>query len=448
MSTNKRISGNYTIQTLNAGNQIALITSNVAVTGNLQVSGNIVGNNTLSAANATVTGNVTANFFVGNGSALTGVVASANIGVATELTNGTTTFSIPLSGGNIFGNINGVSNVFIFRDSGVNVAGYVSSDTVLASANITGGNVLTGGLITATGNITANFFIGNGSLLTGVVATGIGTLSSLSVTGNIDTGNLRTAGLVTATGNVTGGNILTAGVVTATGNVTGGNILTAGLVTATGNIQGGNILTAGLITATGNISGGNLNVTGNIVDTGALSIITGSNGNINLSPNGTGNVNITGNVMPTANVTANIGSAALSFNTIFAQATSAQYADLAECYASDADYAPGTVVMFGGSAEVTACNQDFCAEVAGVVSTNPAYKMNAGLYSKHVATVALVGRVPVRVQGPVRAGAMMVSAGNGAARAELNPAMGTVIGKAVHGFDGESGTIEIVVGRL
>ena len=120
----------------------------------------------------------------------------------------------------------------------------------------------------------------------------------------------------------------------------------------------------------------------------------------------------------------------------------------AECYASDADYAPGTVIMFGGSAEVTACNQDACAEVAGVVSTNPAYKMNAGLYSKHVATVALVGRVPVRVQGPVRAGAMMVSAGNGAARAELNPAMGTVIGKAVHGFDGESGTIEIVVGRL
>jgi hypothetical protein len=144
----------------------------------------------------------------------------------------------------------------------------------------------------------------------------------------------------------------------------------------------------------------------------------------------------------------NIGNSNTYFNTVFAQATTALYADLAECYASDADYAPGTVVMFGGTAEVTACNQDACAKVAGVISTNPAYTMNAGLNSKYVATVALVGRVPVRVHGPVHAGDMMVSAGNGAAKAKLNPAMGTVIGKAVHSFDGESGTIEIVVGRL
>ena len=104
--------------------------------------------------------------------------------------------------------------------------------------------------------------------------------------------------------------------------------------------------------------------------------------------------------------------------------------------------------MFGGLAEVTVCDHDSCPTIAGVVSTNPAYKMNAGLYSEHVAVVALVGRVPVKVQGPVKAGAMLVSAGNGCARAENNPAMGTVIGKAVQNFAGESGTIEIVVGRL
>jgi hypothetical protein len=117
-------------------------------------------------------------------------------------------------------------------------------------------------------------------------------------------------------------------------------------------------------------------------------------------------------------------------------------------YAADADYAPGTVVVFGGSAEVTVCDQDASPEVAGVVSTNPAYLMNAGLESKHVTTVALLGRVPVQVQGPVKAGAMMVSAGNGRARAEINPAMGTVIGKAVQSSDGGHTTIEIVVGRL
>jgi hypothetical protein len=64
-----------------------------------------------------------------------------------------------------------------------------------------------------------------------------------------------------------------------------------------------------LISATGNVSGGNLNVTGNIVDTGALSIITGSNGNIALAPNGTGivtasgAVSAVGNITSTANVT-------------------------------------------------------------------------------------------------------------------------------------------------
>jgi hypothetical protein len=104
--------------------------------------------------------------------------------------------------------------------------------------------------------------------------------------------------------------------------------------------------------------------------------------------------------------------------------------------------------MFGGTAEVTVCSTDACTEVAGVISANPAYTMNSELTSIYVATVALVGRVPVQVQGPVRAGAMMVSAGNGRARAEANPAMGTVIGKAVQSHAGGFGTIEIVVGRL
>jgi hypothetical protein len=74
-------------------------------------------------------------------------------------------------------------------------------------------------------------------------------------------------------------------------------------VSVTGNITGGNILTAGLISATGNVSGGNLNVTGNIVDTGALSVITGSNGNIALAPNGTGIVTVASAINVTGNIT-------------------------------------------------------------------------------------------------------------------------------------------------
>jgi len=143
----------------------------------------------------------------------------------------------------------------------------------------------------------------------------------------------------------------------------------------------------------------------------------------------------------------NIGQSDNAFNTVFAEATSAQYADLAEKYEADADYEPGTVVHFGGDKEVTECDQDHCNKVAGVVSTSPAYRMNDGLEAEHTAMVALVGRVPCKVQGPVAKGDMMVSAGNGKARAEADPKVGAVIGKALEDFNGEEGVIEVVIGK-
>ena len=121
---------------------------------------------------------------------------------------------------------------------------------------------------------------------------------------------------------------------------------------------------------------------------------------------------------------------------------------MAEKYLADAEYAPGTIVSFGGAAEVTISLTDSDPLIAGVVSTDPAYLMNSGLSGTHTVAIALTGRVPCQVEGPVTPGAMMVSAGNGRARAEANPAMGTVIGKAIQAFDGGIGTIEIVVGRL
>jgi len=182
---------------------------------------------------------------------------------------------------------------------------------------------------------------------------------------------------------------------------------------------------------------------------------TNLNGNIELRPNGTGVILANsaiqlnaGIINGQANGVGNIGSTSTYFNTVFAKATSAQYADLAEKYVADAEYAPGTVVEFGGSNEVTVCNSDACTRVAGVVSTNPSYIMNAGLDDEHVATVALTGRVPTMVVGPVRKGDMMVSADLGRARAEADPKVGTVIGKALEDFEGGEGTIEVVVGRF
>jgi hypothetical protein len=135
-------------------------------------------------------------------------------------------------------------------------------------------------------------------------------------------------------------------------------------------------------------------------------------------------------------------------STLTGTATAAQYADLAENYSADAEYAPGTVVMFGGSHEITMCDTDGCRKVAGVVTSNPAYLMNAELEADNVCAVALQGRVPVKVTGKVSKGDMMVSNGKGGARAEEDPKMGSVIGKALQDHDGEEGMIEVVVGRL
>jgi len=134
-------------------------------------------------------------------------------------------------------------------------------------------------------------------------------------------------------------------------------------------------------------------------------------------------------------------------NIMYGTATSARYADLAENYVADADYEEGTVLMLGGVHEVTLAIEE-TRKVIGVISKNPAHLMNAELEAEHVATVALQGRVPVRVKGKIAKGDMLVSAGDGYAKAHDDPRMGMVIGKSLEDFDGEEGMIEVVVGRM
>ena len=134
-------------------------------------------------------------------------------------------------------------------------------------------------------------------------------MTSLAVTGNVDSGNVNTGGLVDATGNVTGGNLTTAGLVLATGNVTGGNLTTAGVVEATGNVSGGNITTGAKVVAVGNIdtTSGIFNGDGFGISNIAAANIVG----LNLSgiSNGTSNVNIAtadGNITMSVNGVADI----------------------------------------------------------------------------------------------------------------------------------------------
>ena len=153
-------------------------------------------------------------------------------------------------------------------------------------------------------------------------------------------------------------------------------------------------------------------------------------------------------IVPTSNAAAvNIGSTNSWFNNIYGTAVHALYADLAERYTSDSQYGPGTVVVFGTDTEVTASYQPNDTKVAGVVSTNPAYTMNAGTAG---VDVALQGRVPCQVTGTVVRGDMMVTSPiPGVAMANNNPPIGAVIGKALGTHTGSGvAVIEVVVGRL
>jgi len=183
-----------------------------------------------------------------------------------------------------------------------------------------------------------------------------------------------------------------------------------------------------------------------ITTTTTISGLANGDGTVSIDVTDSGSIS-TGNFEPDADGTRNLGSVTKGWATIYGEATSAQYADLAEKYEADADYEPGTVVHFGGEKEVAMCDMDHCSKVAGVVSTAPAYRMNDGLEAEHVAMVALTGRVPCKVTGPVAKGDMMVSAGNGMARAESDPKVGTVIGKALENHEGGEGVIEVVVGK-
>jgi hypothetical protein len=124
------------------------------------------------------------------------------------------------------------------------------------------------------------------------------------------------------------------------------------------------------------------------------------------------------------------------------------YADLAEYYSADKNYPVGTVLDFGGEQEVTLAGIE-SNRIAGVVSADPAYVMNGMIQCDYPVTIALQGRVQCKVKGKVYKGDMMISAGDGFAKATIvEPKMGTVIGKALQNFDGEEGVIEVVVGRL
>ena len=283
------------------------------------------------------------------------------------------------------------------------------------------------------------------------------TISQLPLAGTIqDSGNIviDTAGVTQRFTANTLRSYLSAGTLTSitastatlsTATITG--LLTTGSVATTGDVLiGGNLVVIGTENVTGSLTA--VITTANQPYITTMSNITLNNLNVNSNVSVQGITTVNNTIVPTSNAAAvNIGSTSSWFNNVYGTAVHALYADLAERYTSDAQYPPGTVVVFGTDTEVTASYKPNDPRVAGVVSTNPAYTMNAGTAG---VDVALQGRVPCQVMGTVNRGDMMVTGPiPGVAIANQSPANGTVIGKALENYNSDTvGLIEVVVGRL
>jgi|688.fasta_scaffold06394_2 hypothetical protein len=347
--------------------------------------------------------------------------------------------------------------------------------------NVTAVNATLGNLVTS------NYFAGVLTTAAQPNITSVGTLTSLTVTGNTTSGNLNTAGTVTASRLVS--NIATGTApltVTSTTQVANLNVATAGLATfattanavAGANVSGqvSNALVAGTvytnaqpnITSVGTLTtvtvSGNANV-GNILTdnykyaNGTPISFAGTYGNSNVSSflaaYGSNTISTTGNITAgniittvlTAGANSTAGNITGNWTLTAGSKLEATYADLAEYYEADAHYEPGTVLAFGGDKEVTIADIG-TTKVAGIVSTNPAYVMNSSCPGENIVALALQGRVPCHVRGSIKKGDMLISAGNGFAHASISPVLGTVIGKSLENFDGIEGIIEVAVGRL
>lgn len=345
------------------------------------------------------------------------------------------------------------------RITGANLKSYLAALPVLTSNSATISGQITAGSLLVNGSATVTAALG----VTGITAT-TGTITNLTV-GNI---------AATGSNSVFNGNVVAmnfnasqgvyastvAGTLTtpAQPNITSTGTLSRLTVTApiAGSVTGTAVSVTGAaqpsITSVGTLA--SLAVTGTatvgVLNASTLSVATFSPTTVNATSVNATNFTMAATFLPISNGTLNLGGPANYFATIYGQATTARYADLAENYQSDAAYEFGTVLCFGTESEVTISSGVNNPKVVGVVSTNPAYLMNDSLVAEFVTSVALQGRVPCKVVGTIARGDMLTTSYlPGVAMASTDPKLGTIIGKALASYDSlEVGIIEVVVGRL
>ena len=282
--------------------------------------------------------------------------------------------------GNITNQVGNTINFAVNTGTGSNVVAKFSNNTFIPAADNTGS-------LGSVANKWANIFCGN------ITVDGAGVLTG-DVVGNV-TGNV--------TGNLTGD--VTGNINTTTGTSTLNNLVVSGTLTA--NVAGTTDIASKLVVDSATAREANTLLVNNTI------VARDSNGDINVNiMNGTAT-----NAQALNGASASTGATAgtiaqrdsnkdLTARKFLGTATAAQFADLAEIYASDAEYEPGTVLVFGGEAEVTTTDVFCDHRVAGIVSTEPAHLMNSN--AEGVA-VALRGRVPCKVEGPVQKGDLIVT---------------------------------------
>lgn len=462
--------------------------------------------NTNAAAQATSIDNINANLGSYQSFANASIVSlftNANANTAAYLT----TYTGNIQAGNLLitGNIRASSNVFANIFYVTDSIRWAGNGAVFASGGGGGGGITYTASNTAPGSpsigdqwyyVASDIlfeYLNDGDSNQWVDVNGLGQLATSNITligdatlqGNITVQNNNLYSIGAASGYLKNifSNTVTANIVTVSGTLTGnvvGNI--------TGNVYGnifnstGNINVAGNLIPDANVTYSlgsssrrwkDLWVSGNTIYIGSETITVSSNGTWTFSSNGSsvqlssdsttfngnivangnlttaGNITTSGSILPTANTTQDLGTSTTWWGTFYGISTQAQYADLAENYLADAEYQPGTVLVFGGACEVTVSTNSHDTRIAGVVSENPAYLMNA---IKGNVSVALTGRVPCQVQGPVDKGTVLVSSSVPGVAQALNTQLyvpGCVIGKSLETIEDDMiKTIEIAVGRF
>jgi hypothetical protein len=205
-------SGGFNVPSITVpGNVTAnnIIGNTSVVSGGNITSGDTVSAVALSASSATIygtiatidlnaTGNITGNYFFGNGAFLTGLVTSIS-----NISNGNSNIVIATAGSNITFGVTGNSDVVVFANTGAYVTGVISATGNITAPNFIGnvvgnisGNIIAPGsntqvlfndsgvdnavagftfdkssnLVTVGGNVSAVGFVGNGAGLANVMA--------------------------------------------------------------------------------------------------------------------------------------------------------------------------------------------------------------------------------------------------------------------------------------